>query len=183
MRALPPNSVALPGTSQTRSKVKSLQHELAQRLAEMQSRRSGICPKRETLYVNIFAQLIEQVEVMSPDSGAILSSLKNERTVSLACHLELHRNATELGTREAMAADSAVSALSRRYELLLAEITALKFKASSLQHHIRLIEDAASHARAIEDRVKAEEIEAHQLSQHLFSHKPGFRGGNECAQQ
>ena len=119
-----------------RSDIRSLSSKWDRRLHELQSRSSGICNKRETLYADIFTRLIKQVEAVSPESGAILTSLKNERRMTLACRLELHQNATELGIQEATGADFAVFALSERYARLVAEITALKLKASSLHHEI-----------------------------------------------
>ena len=167
----------------SRTQVKFLRDDLEHRLNHLQSKDSGICQKREALYADIFTRLIEQVTDDSPESGALLMNLKHERRMTLACNLELHRNATDLGIQESVLADSAVSALSERQDDLLTEITMLKLKASSLNHEIRLIEDAAAQACAVEERVKAKQIEALQWSRHHLSHKPGDRGGSECAQQ
>lgn len=163
----------------TRKNVTELQEELERHLNHLQSKDNGICPKRETLYANIFVRLIRQVNEESPESGALLTNLRNERRMTLACHLELHRDATELGIKESILADSAVYALSERHDDLVTKINALKLKAATMNHEIRLIEDTAAQALAVEDRVKAKQIEALQWSRHHLSHKPG----SDCAQQ
>lgn len=166
----------------SRAAVKSLKNELDQRLNGLQSKYTGICPKRESLYADIFARLIKQVTEELPEAGLLLMNLRNERRMTLACHLELHRNATELGVQESVRADSAVATLLERYDDLVAEITTLKLKACSLNHEIRLIEDTAAQACAVEDRVKAKQTEALQWSRLHLSQKP-VKGDNECAQQ
>ena len=169
--------------SRARAEIRSLQRELDGRLHDSQSKETDICRKREFLYSDIFMRLIEHVYKASSESGSLLINLRNERRLTLACRLELHRNGTELGIYESVLADSAVSALSEQSNRLAAEITALKLKASSLIYEIRLIDNAATQARAVEDRVKAKEVEALQWSRQHLSNKPAGKGNNECTQQ
>ena len=165
-----------------RGQVRSLRHELGQRLHGSQPNETGVCRKREILYSDIFVRLIDDVNRQSPESGALLKTLRSERRMTLGSRLELHQNGAELGIRESVLADSAVSALSERCECLISEITSLKLKLSSLNYNLRLIENAAAQARAVEDRVKAKEIESLQWSRQHLSNKPGGKS-SECVQQ
>ena len=63
------------------------------------------------VYSDIFVRLIDDVNRQSPESGALLKTLRSERRMTLGSRLELHQNGAELGIRESVLADSAVSAL------------------------------------------------------------------------
>ena len=61
-----------------------------------------VAQSRFSLYVT------SQIAAECPEAAPLLANVRNERRMVLACHLELHRSALNLGVEESVRADSAV---------------------------------------------------------------------------
>ncbi|KAJ8614615.1 hypothetical protein CTAYLR_004981 [Chrysophaeum taylorii] len=144
---------------------------LERRLREFEAKKSGICPKREALYLEALDNLLSQIEGESPETACLLRCVRNERRMTLACHLELHRAGLALSVEEASRADSAVRALQTEHDELVQDINRKKLRIASLSHEIASLEAAATQAKAIEDRLHQKQLDALQTTRRFLASK------------
>jgi dynein light intermediate chain len=132
-----------------RQDVDNLQAALDHALTDQQARLQGICPIRESLFAQVFDEIIRQVTINCPERGLMLLRLRDERKMTMAAYETAYQEGLAYGTRKQLEAEEGL-------EDMEGQVKALEFRKGELERgKVELLSKQGSMQQKIRERKAA----------------------------
>ncbi|CBJ25692.1 dynein light chain [Ectocarpus siliculosus] len=79
------------GTVRSRGELEKVQNKVEARLATLQARPGAVCAVRESVFSELYDEVIREITLQSPERGLLLLRLRDETRMNLDTYAEIYR--------------------------------------------------------------------------------------------
>jgi dynein light intermediate chain len=137
----------------------SLQEQLDKKLSERKARETGICPVREELYSQCFAELIRHVALDSPERGLLLMRTRDELRMTIDAYKTLYSSSVTFGIKKQLRAEQGIPELQEQVDVMELEKAKLELEVQELRSKLEIIEKREAERKTADDKRRKDELE------------------------
>lgn len=133
-----------------RQDVETLQAALDHALTDQQARPQGICPIRESLFAQVFDEIIRQVTINCPERGLMLLRLRDERKMTMAAYETAYQEGLAYGMRKQLEGEEGMGEME-------GQVRAMEFRKAELERRkVELLSKQGSMQQKMRERKAAD---------------------------
>ncbi|CAM9168157.1 unnamed protein product [Ectocarpus sp. 13 AM-2016] len=146
------------GTVRTRGELEKVQNTVEARLATLQARPGAVCAVRESVFSELYDEVIREITLQNPERGLLLLRLRDETRMNLDTYAEIYRDSVAFSRRNVEGARQELDGVQSALSKLQSQTSGLRAHVRSLEANLAYMNRSITYSKVTTDQEHAETL-------------------------